>query len=110
MPHMQPDTYRVLVFCRLARRDNGIAAGACDAKETYDNRECRIFPGQPQSGPMPVVRVPPLVRQLTALRAVAASPSPAVAHMAGGGNGSRTGSGLILARIAFNVLMRCDMK
>jgi hypothetical protein len=28
----------------------------------------------------------------------------------GGGNGSRTGSGLILARIAFSVLMRGDMK
>jgi hypothetical protein len=28
----------------------------------------------------------------------------------GGGNGSRTGSGLILARIAFRVLTRGDMK
>src|SRR5437588_1929385 len=28
----------------------------------------------------------------------------------GGGNGSRTGSGLILARMAFRVLMRGDMK
>ena len=28
----------------------------------------------------------------------------------GGGNGSRTGSGLILARMAFKVLMRGDMK
>jgi hypothetical protein len=28
----------------------------------------------------------------------------------GGGDGSRTGSGLILARIAFSVLIRCEMK
>src|SRR5580704_14241230 len=33
--------HRVLVFCRLAGRHNGIASGAYDAKETYDNRECR---------------------------------------------------------------------
>jgi hypothetical protein len=33
-----------------------------------------------------------------------------VAHIASGRNGSRTGSGLILARIAFKILIRCGMK
>ena len=59
-----------------------------------------------------VYRVPPLVQ-------AAQRPAPRLCFVVarggeycfgGGGNGSRTGSGLILARIAFRVLMRGDMK
>jgi len=55
--------------------------------------------------------VPPLVRaaQRPARRLCFAVARGGACGFGGGGSGSRTGSGLILARIAFNVLMRGDM-
>jgi hypothetical protein len=55
--------------------------------------------------------VPPLVRaaQRPARRLCFAVARGGACGFGGGGGGSRTGSGLILARIAFNVLMRGDM-
>jgi len=71
---------------------------------------------QPASGSQrnlvsPVYRVRPVVRAIQRpARRLCLAVARGGAYGFGGGNGSRAGSGLILARIAFKIWMRCDMK